>query len=299
MMRHTVPGVWGPLILLKILALGAASCGCARLINTHRFLIPNGYVWTLRVDFSVPDAPPLPTEGGAQLIQIPPGGWLKTSSPPGRKGWPWTLEAFYVSGGIRRQLHFPPSTDKVILQDAGSGADCAGCGLHEIFFVGSKQQASVALHSPRVGPLQQAHWLTGKDLRKARLRGADLRRAHLRGANLLGNNLSGATLSGADLSGANLSARLKGAKLCRANLEGADLFEADLQQADLTGANLKGALLEGANLTQAKLERTQLQGAQYDIHTQWPAGFQPALRGARLVVAQPSWHDYQHDYQHD
>jgi hypothetical protein len=140
---------------------------------------------------------------------------------------------------------------------------------------------------PRIGPLQNALWLSGKDRRKARLRGAILRRADFAGANLLDSDLTRADLVDAKLNGANLSAVLTGAKLCRADLRQADLFEAYLDRADLTDADLEGALLEGADLTGAKLTRTRLRGASYDMGTRWPAGFHPAGHGATRVAPQP------------
>ena len=46
----------------------------------HRYLIPEGYVGWVRVDFNVKEAPPLPTEGGYPTLKIPLSGRLETSS---------------------------------------------------------------------------------------------------------------------------------------------------------------------------------------------------------------------------
>lgn len=46
----------------------------------HRYLIPEGYVGWVRVDFNVKDAPALPTKGGYPTLKIPLSGRLQTSS---------------------------------------------------------------------------------------------------------------------------------------------------------------------------------------------------------------------------
>lgn len=127
----------------------------------------------------------------------------------------------------------------------------------------------------------------------AQLDGQTLEGADLSGAVLREVELSGGRLARADLRGATLcSARLVNAQLVKANLAHADLShaqlrEADLRQADLTSAtlldaDLSGANLAGARLTGADLHGAKLAGAQYDHHTQWPAGLVPAQRGAVL-----------------
>jgi len=101
--------------------------------------------------------------------------------------------------------------------------------------------------------------LSSIDLRKADLFGADLR-----GADLFGADLRGAHLFGADLRGAHLEG---------AHLEGAHL----------RGAHLRGAHLEGAHLRGAHLEGAHLEGAFCDSQTRFPAGFEPAEVGMRVV----------------
>lgn len=46
----------------------------------YRFLIPEGYVGWIRVDFDVSDAPPLPIEDGFYIFKFPESGRLQTSS---------------------------------------------------------------------------------------------------------------------------------------------------------------------------------------------------------------------------
>jgi hypothetical protein len=120
--------------------------------------------------------------------------------------------------------------------------------------------------------LDEVH-LEGARLHGAILRGAKLRGAHLDEARFepFGDRASSADLSGAKLQGASLRrANLKGA-----NLEGADLRGANLQGASLEGADLQGAL--AGNLEMSTPGGTKLK------RTIWPAGFDPAQHGVRIV----------------
>jgi uncharacterized protein YjbI with pentapeptide repeats len=78
----------------------------------------------------------------------------------------------------------------------------------------------------------------------------------------------------ADLSSANL----RGADLSYANLRGADLYCADLSGADLSGADLSSA-----NLGRADLSYANLRGARASEYTTFPADFDAAARGVRMV----------------
>ena len=110
-------------------------------------------------------------------------------------------------------------------------------------------------------------WMSGADLRTARLEsavlvGVDLQEANLTRANLQGANLQGAQLQGANLEGANLQrANVTWTQLERTNLKETSLQGADLTRAKLQGADLKGASLQGVNLTRAKLQGADLKGA--------------------------------------
>ena len=147
--------------------------------------------------------------------------------------------------------------------------------------------------------------LAGSDLHGAKFYRASLEPASLEGANLATTNLSDADLRMTNLRGANLA----GANLSYANLYGSDLRGANLQSADLRGVNLDRARLfaattpdEAASITNFP-ERpsvaasndmltlaieanshdpelsVQLEGALFDRHTQFPAGFDPLAAG--------------------
>lgn len=103
--------------------------------------------------------------------------------------------------------------------------------------------------------------------------------------------MSYAILDNADLRGAELYwAILFHAGLRNANLEEADLRGVDLKEADLSGANLRKAnlgldnlggrtSLQGAKLLGASFERTVTTGAEYNLATEFPVGFDPQEHG--------------------
>jgi hypothetical protein len=68
--------VSGVLILIGIVM----SSGCNRGSKREVWLIPEGYVGWLRLDYSVPGAPALPGEGGRLIVRLPRSGHLQTSS---------------------------------------------------------------------------------------------------------------------------------------------------------------------------------------------------------------------------
>ena len=72
------------------------------------YVIPNGYIGWVRVDYNLENAPPLPIENGRQLYRFPPSGKLQTSSTlehtRGRD-----VEYFYASQDSRLPLK---STDR-------------------------------------------------------------------------------------------------------------------------------------------------------------------------------------------
>src|SRR5437764_15021636 len=88
-------------IALSLAGLLLSTGACSLPGPTLRFLIPQGYVGMFRVDFECPGAPPLPREGSAYVIRIPPSRWLNTSSSPERECW---LDYYYTSGHHPQRL---------------------------------------------------------------------------------------------------------------------------------------------------------------------------------------------------
>ncbi len=279
---------------------------------TYRFLIPQGYVGWIRLDFQVPQTPPLPMENGSYLVTIPSSGRLRTSVVISHL---FHTECYYYSSRGRQRLYEESSGQQhptmmwLLSGDTWQGGVEEGGGVYMKGFVGTQPQfmALSGGDDLPVRPLNPRWALGGKNLFEAKLENVNLRnrdlcganfqmanliRADLRGANLtdalLSARLNRANLSGATLHGSNLiHANLARAKLRDARLQGADLFEATLTNADLTNANLEGAKMEGVDFTDALLKGAILQNATYDLGTIWPRGFDPLAAGARLVAPQP------------
>ena len=76
------------LIPALLLSLSIASFASGQTQEAlYRFLIPEGYVGWIRVDFEVPDAPPLPVEGDFYILKFSNSGRLQTSSRDITEGW--------------------------------------------------------------------------------------------------------------------------------------------------------------------------------------------------------------------
>jgi len=101
--------------------LGSASCQ-EQERRPSRYLIPEGYVGWLRIEFNVEGAPPIPIEDGHYLFKFPPSGLIKTSSDI-EYGWAMD-EYYYSSGDDRRRL---------------KGSDWGGGGMIWGGVTGSKQ----------------------------------------------------------------------------------------------------------------------------------------------------------------
>jgi hypothetical protein len=67
-----------------------------------RYLIPEGYVGWVRIEFNVEGAPPVPIEEGHYLFKFLPSGLIRTSSNI-EFGWA-TDEFYYYNGDNRRQI---------------------------------------------------------------------------------------------------------------------------------------------------------------------------------------------------
>ena len=140
-------------------------------------------------------------------------------------------------------------------------------------------------------------WLTGADLRGARLAAADLRSAHLDKARLEDARLERVDLSAARLTGAQLGrAFLREAYLAHAHLEGAHLEYAELQGAIIHGAHLTGAVirfgsLQGADLASAEMYGVDLRSASLEgARLSWASLQGAMLDGANLRGAgNPDW----------
>jgi hypothetical protein len=105
-----------------------------------RFLIPSGYVGWVRVEYRVPNAPPLPREGKYFLVRLDQNGSAQTSSDL-PEGWAHD-EFFYYSGPARRPLSNAGWCKGGMIWDEVLGMD-ANAATFQRFFVGTEDQFRV------------------------------------------------------------------------------------------------------------------------------------------------------------
>ena len=97
--------------------------------HSSRFLIPEGYVGWVRVEFQIKDAPPLPVEGGEYLFKFPPSGLLRTSSSE-EYGWAKDHYFYYSEKGARILPDTPPGGGSLIKPQAGQSIATHSLGTH-------------------------------------------------------------------------------------------------------------------------------------------------------------------------
>ena len=173
-------------------------------------------------------------------------------------------------------------------------------------FVGAKlDQCDLSLSHADGADFRDAS-LVEANLSGVLMQGAILAKVDARGASVGAAKFDEADLSGATLRGARGYATsfvwssldhavLRGALLDGAAFNGADMSYADMRIGSFAGSDFSGALLIGANLMGADLSRakfgpypmkgasirhvktrnTDFTGATYDMHTMFPAGFDP------------------------
>lgn len=135
--------------------------------------------------------------------------------------------------------------------------------------------------------------LDHQELHRALLNEVQAPRASFRHANLRGAFMADAVFDGSDFTSANLITtfldRSSLVDCCFQNcvafscgFRKVDLRGADFTGAQVGGAHFNGAMLQGASLLCMDLELATFEGAVYDAHTVWPAGFNPQAAGACL-----------------
>jgi hypothetical protein len=146
----------------------------------YRFLIPEGYVGLIRVDFNVSGAPPLPIEDGFYIFKFPESGRLQTSSSD-------IVESrrneflYYSKEGMYQLRIFGPFDERMVHgQASGPGPGQTG-RVHRFryIFIGPKDvfdryQAMdhrLEPHEADGGPKVGARsWLTKEDLVRLKVR---------------------------------------------------------------------------------------------------------------------------------
>jgi hypothetical protein len=106
--------------------------------HSLRFLIPQGYIGWIRVEFEAQGAPPLAMEDGEYIVKIPPDGVLRTSSAE-QYGWARDHYYYYSAQGAR-PLPDSGSAALIWVKINGEGSGISGKRKYEELFVGTAQQ---------------------------------------------------------------------------------------------------------------------------------------------------------------
>jgi len=129
-------------IVVMLLFAAHQFTGCEQQRRPSRYLMPEGYVGRVRIEFKTKNAPPIPLEAGYYLFTIPANGLLQTSSDI-EYGWAKD-EYYYYDDHGRRQLPVTGWGHGGMIWGGGNGEDTdSRIGtrvLYEGFFVGTEAQ---------------------------------------------------------------------------------------------------------------------------------------------------------------
>lgn len=117
---------------------------------SSRFLLPDGYVGWVKIEFQVPGALPVPVERGQYVFRVPADGMLKTSSP---ERYGWGKDEYYYSGAGLRRLPTDAANGRLVWgRINGEHGSSSGPRPYEEFFVGTEQQFKELAGENRIGP---------------------------------------------------------------------------------------------------------------------------------------------------
>jgi Family of unknown function (DUF6843) len=136
-------GMW--LVYLAVASGIAMGPPLAR--HPTRFLIPNGYVGWVKVEYGESGAPPLRMVAGKYICRIPDDAELRTSSPL-EYGWSRDEYVYYSNDGSERTLPLSGwGGGGMIWGGFTSGSN--GDQITESFFVGTERQFQKSEPPPR------------------------------------------------------------------------------------------------------------------------------------------------------
>lgn len=111
-----------------------------------RYLVPDGYVGWVRVEYRVSGAPPLPMEDGRLIFQFPQKPFLQTSSPE-QFGWAKDEFFYYRDGALRPLAQTGRGGGGEIWgRINGEATTITGRHQYEEFFVGTERQFEQAVN---------------------------------------------------------------------------------------------------------------------------------------------------------
>jgi hypothetical protein len=134
--------------LICVLLCAACLVNCRSELRRHpcRYLIPEGYVGWVKIEYEVSNAPPLALDNGVYVYNIPPNGVLKTSSSV-EEGWAKD-EYLYVAGDHTYPLLSTLSGEGGLIWGGGYGETSIKGEVTERyghFFVGPEAEYEKAL----------------------------------------------------------------------------------------------------------------------------------------------------------
>ena len=90
-------------VIVAVIAIFAVGCKKEQKGIADRYLIPDGYIGEIRIEYGVKKAPALPLEEGRHLLVIPRSGILQTSTQLDQR-WCPISDYYYVKGNQRRRI---------------------------------------------------------------------------------------------------------------------------------------------------------------------------------------------------
>src|SRR2546429_9618871 len=145
------------LLFVLVIPISANCQGQQR--RPSRYLIPEGYVGWVRIDFNIKDAPSLSVEDGYYLFKFPPSGRIQTSSD--MEYGAAKDEFYYYSGDTRHLLKETGWGHGGMIWAGFNGGAQGEKEVHQYFFVGTeeelkefgwKEKDEEGIH-PKVGPI--------------------------------------------------------------------------------------------------------------------------------------------------
>lgn len=170
-----------PAALTIILQIASISMHAQTRALPYRFLIPEGYVGWIRVDFDVSNAPQLPIEDGFYIFKFPESGRLQTSSSDVVESRRNEFHYYSTEGSYKLKVVGPIEKRMVPgeFSGPGSGHIAPVPNHYRYIFIGptdvfDRYQASdqrLGPHEPDGGPKVGAQsWLTREDLIRMNVR---------------------------------------------------------------------------------------------------------------------------------
>jgi hypothetical protein len=99
-----------PLLIFTFMLIGLAACRDKQR-RPDRYLIPNGYVGWVRINYKIKDARTIPVEDGYNLLEFSQNGIINTSSN-GETGFAQD-EYYYYSDSERRRISDTGENNKI------------------------------------------------------------------------------------------------------------------------------------------------------------------------------------------